>query len=264
MSSRLGFPKFKVAQLVPAGEIDSGTIHGSPRQTTTWGVPFPILEGKYDVLVTAETGRPVALVKNLEVVPGGTAVVKTNDEIAAIVVRPEATEDLEIETIRVFKHGSNYYIRGCRRSTDTCLCSRRVRRRFEAAEKPDDAEAKTHSAARGIDGCALNGVGYGIFNGDVSGAGSAGRLANSSQARRLRPGRRRCRRRPGSCASRRHELAKDPPRPVGVGDRRRGRRCEAKHNVERPSTAPDRLEESRATLVGSGCVDLQWNHLKTK
>jgi len=108
--TRPGFPKFKVAQLVPAGQVDSGMIHGSPRQTTTWGVPFCILEGKYDVLVTAEMGRPFVLVRNLEVVRGGTAVVKTNDEIAAIVVRPEAIEDLEIEKIRVFKHGSNYYI----------------------------------------------------------------------------------------------------------------------------------------------------------
>ena len=34
----------------------------------------------------------------------------TNDEIAAIVVRAEATTDLEIEKIYVHKHGSDYYI----------------------------------------------------------------------------------------------------------------------------------------------------------
>jgi Effector-associated domain 1 len=108
--TRAGFPRFELAQLVPAGQIDSGMIHGRPRKTKEWGATFPIVAGKYDVLVTPYSGKPFVLVKNLEVVAGGKTVVRTNEEIAAIVVRPETTKDLEFEGFLVCKFGSNVYI----------------------------------------------------------------------------------------------------------------------------------------------------------
>ena len=85
-------------------------IHGGPRSTRSWGVPFPIVQGTYDVRVTPEVGHPFVLVKNLQIAAGAEAVVKTNDEIAAIVVRPEVAKDFEIEKIYVFNSGSNTYI----------------------------------------------------------------------------------------------------------------------------------------------------------
>jgi uncharacterized protein YoxC len=108
--TKKGFPKFESAQLVPAGQLDSGFIHGSPRHTAEWGVPISIVAGKYDVRVKPDTGKQFVLVKNLEIVAGGKAVVKTNQEIAAIVVRPETTKDVEFEAFLVCKFGSNTYI----------------------------------------------------------------------------------------------------------------------------------------------------------
>ena len=241
--TRPGFPKFKVAQLVPAGEIDGGMIHGSPRQTTTWGVPFPILGGNTTSLSRPKRGDHSRPQWSLEVVPGGTAVVKTNDEIAAIVVRPEAIEDLEIETIRVHKHGSNYYIQEVAAAGQPILVY--ARDEYDVVLKQPKSVTTLKQKLTPLRGA----------------------LTLIAEWRRVRHIQRRRFRRPGHwgvwpTARRRDDCGQDvvvveggliAVRTVGtnwlksarpaasIGDRRRGRRREAKHNVEQQSTPPDRL-----------------------
>ena len=59
--TRPGFPKIKIAQLVPAGEIDGGVIHGSPRQPPRRGVP--ILEGNVSLSLQLNREGPSYLSK---------------------------------------------------------------------------------------------------------------------------------------------------------------------------------------------------------
>src|SRR5262245_40218171 len=105
--SRKDMPRLKLVRLVPSDSYDQGRIPPSTRLVTKWGVLLPILQGKYHVLATPQVGEDFLLVKDVTIRPGTEISVKPDDEMAAIVVRPEVTMGLKIEQILILKSGTN-------------------------------------------------------------------------------------------------------------------------------------------------------------
>lgn len=100
--TRKGYPAISKIQVLKAGTKGEGWIL---QQASKLDAPLPIVQGNYDILGQTAEGDHFTLQMNLEVKAGGVTKIQTDKDVAAVVVHPIGTA--QIEAIRVFQAGGD-------------------------------------------------------------------------------------------------------------------------------------------------------------
>ena len=102
--TRPEFPEIKKIHVFEAGTTGSRRIYQSAERL---GVTLPIAPGKYDIECETADGNRLILSKNIDVKAQQEARIRTDQEVAAIVVRDPKLGGLQVQAIYVLEAGGN-------------------------------------------------------------------------------------------------------------------------------------------------------------